>query len=554
MLFDARTLPNGETIATDVCIVGTGPAGLTLAREFTNQSFRVCLLESGGLDPDSETQGLCVGETEGEPYSDLDILRRRQCGGTANDWTVQITPTQKGVRYGTLDEVDFEQRDWLPYSGWCFNRADLEPFYKRAQSVCQAGFFDYEADGWEDGENQRLPLKGNRVQTTMFQFGPSAAFTRVERDRAIQARNITLYLNANVVALETDETATTVTGVRVACLSGNQFEVAAKIVILATGGLENARLLLLSNRVQKAGLGNQHDLVGRFFMDHPLVRTGEFIPSDRQLFNKTALYDRRWVNNTLVMGKLSLTNEVMRQEQVLNMSALLFPRYPLNSSPAVAAVKTGIQAIRQGKLPQDTAKQLRSLVTNSGDLVATAYRSLFVKPFLPAIPADLGQGGWSEWQQKERKFGYFEVFSQTEQAPDPENRVMLSNDRDRLNCPKVKLQWRWRDRDRENVKRGQTILAEEIARAGLGQLQLDRNGEDPQIFTPTTHHHIGTTRMHFEPKQGVVDENCRVHSVSNLYIAGSSVFPTGGYANPTLTIVALALRLADRVKAAIGEQ
>lgn len=548
MLIDARTLPSEETIDTDVCIVGTGPAGLTLAREFIEQDFRVCLLESGGLEPDAETQSLCVGETVGETYSELDILRRRQCGGTANDWTVQIAPGQLGVRYGQLDQVDFEKREWLPYSGWPFDLSYLEPFYERAQSICQAGPFAYDAEAWEDAQTPQLPFIGNRVKSTMFLFGPSAAFTQDLRDQARQASNITLYLNANVVGLETNETAKTVTRVQVACLSGSKFWVSAKIVILATGGIENARLLLLSNQTQKTGLGNQNDLVGRFFMDHPLVRTGEFIPRDRRLFNSTAIYDRRRVNNTIVMGKLALTNEVMRSEQVLNMSAMLFPRYPIYQSEAVRSLKQLIGSLGRAKLPADAPKHLRNVSTGVGDILAAAYRGLVVKPLRPDIPADLARSGWSEWKNKEQKFGYFEVFSQTEQAPDPDNRVMLSDQRDRLGCPKVKLSWRWREIDIHNVKRAQKILAEEIARSELGQLQIDQDGERPFLFTPTTHHHMGTTRMHPDPKQGVVDEHCQVHDVSNLFIAGSSVFPTGGYANPTLTIVALAVRLADQVK------
>lgn len=548
MLIDARTLPKGGTIDTEVCIVGTGPAGLTLAHEFIEQDFRVCLLESGGLEPDEETQSLCVGETAGDTYSELDILRRRQCGGTANDWTVQIAPGQAGVRYGQLDEVDFEKRDWLPYSGWPFDLSYLEPFYERAQSICQAGPFAYDADAWEDAQTPQLPFIGNRVKTTMFQFGPSAAFYQEHRDQASQASNITIYLNANVVELETDETAKTVTRVRVACLSGNEFWVSAKIVILATGGIENARLLLLSNQTQKTGLGNQNDLVGRFFMDHPLVRTGEFIPSNRNIFNSTALYDRRRVNNTPVMGKLALTNEVMRDEQVLNMSAMLYPRYPHNQPEAVRSLKKLLKSLGRAKLPEDALKHFRNVSTGVGDIVAAAYTELLVKPFRPDIPGDLPRGGWSEWENKERKFGYFEVYSQTEQAPDPDNRVMLSDQLDRLGCPKVKLHWRWREIDTYNVKRAQQILAEEIARSELGQLQIDRDGEKPFLLTPTTHHHIGTTRMHTDPKQGVVDENCQVHGVSNVFIAGSSVFPTGGYGNPTLTIVALAVRLADQVK------
>lgn len=339
MLIDIRNLPNGEAIDTDVCIVGAGAAGLTLAHEFVGQSFRVCLLETGGLEPDNEIQSLSAGESVGDTYNGVEVLRRRQVGGMANEWSIELSPTQRGLRYTPLDEVDFEQRDWLPYSGWPFDLAHLKPFYERAQKVCKIGPFAYDAAAWEDAETRRLPFVGDRIYTNIFQFGYNTVFTQDYRNEVIDSKNITLCLYANAIELETNETAQTVTRVRVACLSGKQALITAKVVILANGGIESARLLLLSNQTQKAGLGNQNDVVGRFFMDHPLVCTGEFIPADRQLFNKTALYDRRSVNNTQVMAKLSLTSATMRQEQVLNLSGMLFPRYPLYQLKAARSLK-----------------------------------------------------------------------------------------------------------------------------------------------------------------------------------------------------------------------
>jgi choline dehydrogenase-like flavoprotein len=571
MLIDARTLPNEEVVETDICVIGTGPAGMTLAHEFAGQDFRVCFLETGGLKPDDAVQSLSAGEVVGEAYNGLEVSRRRQVGGMANEWSIELNATQRGVRYAVLDEVDFEKRDWLPYSGWCFDRAHLEPYYERAQTISQAGSFTYDVNDWETEQTPKLPLNSSRVHTNMFQFGPNTAFTQDIRDRVIQSSHLTLYTYANAVELETDETAQTVTRVRVACVSGNRFWVAAKFVIVAAGAIESARLLLLSNQTQKTGLGNQHDVVGRFFMDHPFVCAGEFTPVDRQLFNQTTLYDRHQVNNTQVMAKLSLTDETVRREQVLNMSALLFPRYPMYQLEAARALKKvfmtqykylmrsseseGVRASRQlvetlthGGSPKDVIKELRTIGSGLGDIALAAYRKLIVDPLRPNIPADLARCGWSEWQHKERTFGYFEVWSQTEQSPDPDNRLTLSDRLDGLGYRQAKLHWRWRETDRHHVMRAQDILAEEIARSGLGQLKLYRQGNTPFLMSPTAHHHMGTTRMHVDPKQGVVNEHCQVHGVSNLFIASSAVFPTGGYTNPTLTILALAVRLADRVK------
>lgn len=555
MLIDSRNLPTDKVIETEVCIVGAGPAGITLAREFIDQNFRVCLLESGNLEFDQETQSLCEGETVGDNFPSLNEMRRRQYGGLANAWGIDIYNQQIGLRHTPLDEIDFEKRDWLPYSGWCFNKSHLNPFYERAQAVCKLGSFAYEVEAWEDTQSPRLPFKADNVTTSMFQFGPRDIFTKEYREKINRSPNVTTYLNANVVEIETDETSKTVTRVRVACLQGNKFWVAAKVFILATGGIENARLLLLSNQIQKTGLGNQNDLVGRFFMDHPLIRSGTILPNNRQIFNSTALYDLRRVNNVPVMGKITLTPEVMNRQKLLNMSALLFPRnnefltaiFPKHNEFRTAG-KTSLKillAASRGKIPQDVPKHLMNVIKDFDSLCVQWYEKHFKKQ---SIFSNLSQGGWSYLKDKEQKFTMFEVISQTEQAPDPDNRVMLSSQFDKLGCLKAQLNWRWTETDITSIKTSQAILAQEVARAGLGQFQIESDGELPQVLSISTHHHIGTTRMHDDPKQGVVDANCQVHGISNLFIAGSSVFPTGGFANPTLTIVALAIRLADHVK------
>jgi choline dehydrogenase-like flavoprotein len=395
----------------------------------------------------------------------------------------------------------------------------------------------------------------------VFQFGPKAAFLDEYRQEIDNSPNITTYLNANVVEIETDETAQQVTRVRVACLQGNRFWVKAKIFILATGGIENARLLLMSNRVQKNGLGNQNDVVGRFFMDHPQVRSGLLIPFDRSTFNQTALYDLRIVQNVPVMGKFTMAEETLRREQLLNISVMMFPRIPnfhqqpelLNDkefkTPGKKALKAVVADLRQKKLPKNLLRNVVTILSDISGLLG--YRQYLLQR--PLFPSPV-RGGWSKLANKDKKFFAFEVFHQTEQAPHPDNRVTLSDKLDQLGCPQTQLHWYWTATDIASIRKSQGILAAEFARAGVGTLQIELNGDLPQISHSSSHHHMGTTRMHNDPKQGVVDANCQVHGIPNLFIAGSSVFPTGGYANPTLTIVALALRLADHVKEQMGNQ
>lgn len=564
MLIDALTLPTNESIETDVCIVGAGPAGVSLARELIGQNFRVCLLESGGLEPNDDIQSLAAEEGErfaGE-YPGAGYLRHREFGGTAHRWGIDIGDKQLGVRYVPLDPIDFEKRDGVPYSGWPFSKSHLDPYYERAQVVCQSGPYTYDPSDWEDEQAPQLPFIGNRVTTKMFQFGPRDIFIHDYRCELEQASNITIYIHATAMELETDEVARTVTRVRVACLQGRQFWVKAKQFIIALGGIENARLLLLSDKTQKTGLGNQNDLVGRFFMDHPMVRSGIFLPSNPQIFDSMALYDLRRVRGTSVIAKLGLTEEVMRREQLLNINAALFPRhniYKLNllrwlfpngknyQSKAVNSVQTLLQSARRREIPKDLLKHLGQIVTGIDDILYFQSRK---KPVWAHTSSVIGfdQGGWSDLEDKDKKFGLLEVVHITEQAPDPDNRVTIGTELDALGCRKVQLHWRWNEIDIRSIRRSQDIFAEEIARAGLGKLKLERDKGDPHPILLSVHHHMGTTRMHADPKQGVVDANCQVHGLPNLFIAGSSVFPTGGFANPTLTIVALSIRLADHVK------
>ncbi|MGL4618309.1 MAG: GMC family oxidoreductase, partial [Chroococcidiopsis sp.] len=136
-----------------------------------------------------------------------------------------------------------------------------------------------------------------------------------------------------------------------------------------------------------------------------------------------------------------------------------------------------------------------------------------------------------------------------EQAPNPDSRITLSRDRDKLGMNRVQLDWRLSPIDKYTIKRSQQLIAEEFERSGLGKMQIELGDDDASWRSLRgSYHHIGTTRMSNNPREGVVDEHCQVHGIHNLYIAGSSVFPTSGLSNPTLTIVALAIRLADRIQ------
>ncbi|TVQ17552.1 MAG: GMC family oxidoreductase [Leptolyngbya sp. DLM2.Bin15] len=571
MLVDARTLPQDTILNTDVCIVGAGPAGLAIARELIGQSMQVILLEGGGDHADSNSQSLCESKTVGQPCSISSDTRYRSFGGTSNYWCINTGEGQWGVRHTPLDAIDFQQRDWVPYSGWPFALSHLAPYYERAQQVCYAGPFAYHADPWESEQSQRLTLDPDLWQTSVYQFGLRDIFTKEYRQEIQEALNITTYLNANVTELETDGLGRYVSQVKVACLNGPHFWVQARMVILAAGGVETAQLLLLSKHGQKLGLGNENDLVGRFFMEHPRVRCGSWIPAKRSIIHQMALYDLHRVNTTAILGKLTPSEAAMHREHLLNVSAMLFPRpkpYQIEAfstlkgliydftrssegSPKFidegSALKTVLQALRDPRnLPEDFVNRLIKVLRGLDFIVPRAYRAIQHK--LPVMTG-LARGGWSKDSTAHQWFHSFDVLFVLEQEPDFSNRIILSSEHDQLGRLKAELHWQMSDRMLQSVVRSQDLLARAIAQVGLGTLHLLRDSDNLPVFESMgSHHHMGTTRMHPNPRQGVVDENCRVHGIDNLYIASSAVFPTGGYANPTLTIVALALRLADQIK------
>ena len=553
MFIDARELAAGAELTADVCVVGAGPAGLTIARELRGSGLKTLLIESGEFAASEDTQSLAGGENSGEPFRPLIITRARQFGGTANLWDTRWDPEAVGFRGAPLDPIDFERRDWVPASGWPIDRAHLEPFYRRAHEAARMGRYAYAAADWVHEDAPLLDLGGDAIESSVWLFGAQRTFVTEWRRELETAPDITVVLNANVVELETSDAANAVRAARAVCLPDKPLTLRARRFVLATGGLENARLLLLSNRVNPAGLGNERDTVGRWFMEHQQVRAGFLTPADPRLLERLSLYDERHVDGAPVMGQLHLTEAVMRRERLLNVVAAFLPlhrRFRRFRWDAANALGEVVGAFRQGKLP--SAATVARAARGTDFILARAARRLsggkLFRHWGEDMPTFVSGFGWSALPDRHERFGLLDVIMHAEQAPDPENRVTLSEQTDRLGCRMARLHWEWRDIDRDTITRTQQLLRSELARSGVGRLDTTPCEGYPYLITSGLHHHMGTTRMHTDPRRGVVDEHCRVHGVANLYMAGCSVFPTGGYINPTLTIMALSVRLADRLK------
>jgi choline dehydrogenase-like flavoprotein len=553
MLIDALSISTDDTVNADICIIGAGPAGITLAREFAGEDTKVLLLEGGRFEFDSAAQSLYEARAEATNYlsSAPSAGRRRQFGGSTNLWSHHVRPGDGRVRARMIlpADIDFEERKEIPNSGWPFPRSVLIPYFKRAQAVCQLGPFDYSTDAWGSPEAAPISFPSNRMTTVMGQFVARDVFTHRYRDDLVSSENITLCVNGNVVDIEADGDSLTVRRARVATLAGSRFWVRADYFVLAAGGLENPRLLLISNGAHPSGLGNENDMVGRFLTEHQAFRIGVVHPSSQTLFMSLALYDLRRVGPFMVGGSLALNEEVVRREGLLNMCAVLAAHPKGAGSWADKSLKN-LYALRRGELSRDLAKHLVRVVLRPRDTVG----ALRTRTTWSSIAFSECRGGWSQAGEDQKKLlGVFDVVACCEQAPNPDNRVTLTAQPDRLGCRTAEVRLVWSEGDKRSVRRGSEIFAEELTAAGIGRFEPWVEWEGPERpLWPGIHHPMGTTRMHMDPGQGVVNQDCRVHGVTNLFVAGSSVFPTGlGYANPTFTILALALRLADHIKGAM---
>jgi choline dehydrogenase-like flavoprotein len=505
VLLDARHLPDGSEIESDVCIVGAGAAGITLARELAATRLTVCLLESGGLEPDALTQSLCRGDNVGLAYYPLEANRQRAFGGTTWLWAGWCRP---------LDKLDFEVRPWIPDSGWPFEKTELLPFYRRAHAVCDLGPFEYDPAYWQDRLRLScLPLRDAEAVSKIYQLSAPTRFGAAYRDELTRASNVRVVLYANVMEIEATEGAAAVTRLRVACLGGARFTARARYYVLAAGGIENARLLLLSNRSQPPGLGNANDLVGRYFMEHLHFPAGA-IRLTRAQGAALAFYRR---DGRAAVARLFLPHTIQEREQLLNCSCKPEPAYWSDRLGLTTTLRRASSA----------ARRLRRLLAREDDQ-----------------------------QRPSPQTKRLRLHHTLEQAPNRDSRVTLSDERDPLGLPRVRLDWRTTMLDRRTAARAPQLIGDAFRRAGLGQLEIDPHDDDrawpPPPLQGLRGHHMGTTRMHLSPRRGVVDAQCRVHGIANLFVAGSSVFPTAGAGTPTLTIVALALRLAEHLKTLTG--
>ncbi|WP_369132393.1 GMC oxidoreductase [Modestobacter sp. I12A-02662] len=513
MILDFGDPSVGTDHEADVCIVGTGPAGLAIARQFLGTSTRVLLVESGGLVPDAETTRLNDGDNVGLPMS-LREGRARTFGGTGTVWPGQC------IR---LDRLDLEVRDWVPDSGWPLTIEELDPFYDRA--AAWLGIPDKAADeqAWRRFGLVPPAFDGDLLyhRSSMYSSHPDVgAFYRAEFERA---DNVQVLLHATAAGIRTGPDGATAEELELRSLPGRTGRVRARTFVVCGGGIENARLLLLS------GLGGRLGALGRYLQDHPTVWVDVLSERPEAL---QQFYGRLGRGRVRYVPRIRLGWGIQRRERVLNTIATLVYQHAV--TPGVATARELSSAVQGRRRPTGVGlADLRAALRELAPVVTAGFRR-FAQGRPSAAPVERMQ-----------------VQLLLEQAPNPDSRITLSEEHDDLGLPKASVDWRLTELERRTARVMFDTLDAELRRLGLGHLDAT-DWLDAEQWTKEVedaYHPIGTTRMSTDPATGVVDRDLRVHGVGNLYVCGTSVFPTSGYANPTLTIVALAIRLAEHLAA-----
>ncbi|MCC7252683.1 GMC family oxidoreductase, partial [Hyphomicrobium sp.] len=518
MLLDARSISDGETLTADLCIVGAGAAGITLAMELLATGLDVIVLEAGGKSKAGPSQSLYQGALN-DPvrHLPLDQARYRQLGGTTSLWGGRCIP---------FDSLDFDRREWVAYSGWPISQKEMDGYYRRAHTYCECGEYDYRVSTALPGApSSMLPgFEDGDVNTSCIErWSPPTQFGTVYRPILTRAPNLRVLLHALAVELHASPDGTRIDSVDGATFSGRRFTVRARTIVLAGGGLETTRLLLASRRVHPEGIGNHSDWLGRGYMSHihGVIASATLTAGQDVMFGYEA--DPQGV---FCRRRIGFSEQAQRRHRLLNLYMLL--DRPLVGDPdhgnAVLSAAFLLKRLLGGRQQEQLGKGKYALYwRHIKNILAGSPQALSVLPKFGRkrllqrrrIPSLL---------MRSRSNTYY-LYFQSEQVPHRDNRVTLDDACDELGMPRLRLHFQVTEQDRKSVQRAHELIDQELRRQNCGYLTYlgDDVSQLMDDVKAVLGHHIGTTRMSADPSQGVVDEQCRVHGVANLFVASSSV-------------------------------
>ncbi len=549
VIVDGRKCPVGEMLLGDICIVGGGPAGITLAHELCTSGLKIILIESGSTRKQSAAEALNAGAEVSGGFAPLSLFRRRMLGGASVVWGGRCVP---------FDPIDFEAREHVPLSGWPVSYGEIAAYYPRAASYCEVGSGSFQASAWKQVSAPFLDgFSSDDVLTSSYErFSAPTNFAKKYGPALRAAASVVVLTNTTCTELVSAGDGQ-VTEARCATLADTRLRVRAGKFVVAAGGVETYRLLANSTAQAGHALGDSGGMLGRCLMNHVEGTLGRLVLDrpDRRIawgFERSGegVYCRR---------RITVSPSAQRQHKTLNFVARL--HHELVADPRHHnSILSAMFLVKRMLLPEYRAKL--SLVEDAGMAASGAgFWGLHARNILLGAPALAGfSAGWL-WRRHliyrripyvvlESRRGVYPLDINAEESPNPASHVYLTGTRDRFGTRQVGVKWCPSEQDFDSIATSCRILRDAFAASGTGAYQFDDTKLDESVrkFQPVGGHHMGVTRMSKSPAEGVVDGNCRVHGTPNLFVSSASVFPTSSHANPTLTIVALSVRLAKHLR------
>lgn len=554
MIIYAHDIPKNKLLETDVCIVGAGAAGITMALELAgDSSLDVIILESGNYKDDGQSESILGAEImDISSHYPLHEARSRLLGGSTSVWGGRCLP---------YDSIDFEDRDYVPFSNWPVSYSEIEQYYQRAHSYCECGEYSYTVDKALPNAPKNITEyfeDGDITTRYIERYSLPTHFGKTYLGKLKSEKNLRVILKATCNHIAAQRNKQEIDHISIRTEPGEAgFRVKARAYVLTGGGLEVTRLLLASNDIHRNGIGNSSDCLGRFYMGHisgaianvqfrgnpdltiyDFERDREGIYCRRRFWITPGAQKRKRLLNTAFWLENPPMADATHKNPILSMAYLALTAPVLSQLLAPASIRNA--ATSRGIASNKTRHLLNvlgGLPTVLGFLPDFIYRRYFAHRKLPGFFLSSGNN-------------IYDIHYHAEQIPNPESRVTLSNRKDALGIPELSIDYKYTEQDVDSALRAHELFKHQLERTGSGKLYFksDNPGFDALRISRDGIHQIGTTRMSSLAKNGVVDKDCRVFGTSNLFIASSSIFPTSSQANPTLTIIAFTLRLADFLK------
>jgi hypothetical protein len=484
---------NYPDIEFDYCIIGAGAAGISLALSLGSDK-NVALIESGGYEYEQDYQLLNEGFTSGVNYLPLIATRLRQFGGTTGHWAGQSAP---------FEEIDFQYRPWVENSGWPISYYDYMKYLPKAAEFCGVAYGEFTWEHFLDNLSTKNPFGSSPIRTPLFRYShPARRFGEYFRSNIGRLKNIFCHIHSNVTEIDLDIQGR-IKSILIESVSGNKQKVISKNYILASGGIENSRILL--NVKRKYPMIDKFDQIGRYYMEHPNVDIGIVSLFNKDYGNVLSEPLKRKQKANKVRFDFQLAPSLQEKLGILNHSAFLIP-------------ENSITAHRFSDIAL-----LQKLVSKFENV-------------------------YDKYVAKERE-KYFKLRVRLEQAPISSNRIVLTDQKDFFGQFKINVNNEMSNLENITLHEFVKSIAHVFGVEEIGRIKFDFTKDDNSWMNRCGWqiHHCGGTRMSNKKDNGVVDENLKMHFIDNLWVVGSSVFPTSGHANPTMNLIALSLRLADHL-------